>query len=44
MSKASATALTVSDNLGAVFSWDVNGKQLYETILDCKMLISRRST
>jgi len=27
------------DNFGAVYSSYVHGKQLYETILDCKMLI-----
>ena len=32
------------DNLGAVHSSDVDGKQLYETILDCKMLLSSRAT
>jgi len=28
------------DNLGAVYSSDVDGKQLYEKSLDCKMLVS----
>jgi len=28
------------DNLGAVYRSDVDGKQLYENILDCKMLFS----
>jgi len=32
------------ENLGAVYSSDVNGKQLYEEILDCKMLVSRRAS
>jgi len=32
------------DNLGAVYSSDVNGKKLHEKILDCKMLLSRRAT
>ena len=32
------------DNLGAVHSSDVDGKQLYQKILDCKMLVSSRAT
>jgi len=32
------------DNLGAVHSSDVDGKQLYQNILDCKMLVSSRAT
>jgi len=28
------------DNLGAVSSSDVDGKQLYEKSLDCKMVVS----
>jgi len=32
------------DNLGAVYSSDVGGKQLYEMILDYKMLVSSRAT
>jgi len=32
------------DNLRAVYSSDVDGKQLYENILDCKMRISSRAT
>jgi len=32
------------DNLGAVYSSDVDGKQLHENILDCKMLVSTRAT
>jgi len=32
------------DNLGAVYSWDVDGKQVDEKILDCKMLVSIRTT
>jgi len=36
MSEAFIT--TVSDKLGAVYSSDVDGKQLYEKNLDCKML------
>jgi len=43
MSKAFVTAPTVSDMLGAVYSSDVGGKQLYQKILDCKMLVSSRA-
>ena len=32
------------DNLGAVYSSDVDGRQLYEKSLDCKMLVSRGVT
>jgi len=32
------------DNLGAVYSSDVDGKQLYEKSLDCKILVSSRAT
>jgi len=32
------------DNLGAVYSSDVGGKQLNEKILDCKMLVSSCAT
>jgi len=32
------------DNLGAVYSSDVDSKQFYEKILDCKMLVSSRLT
>jgi len=32
------------DNLGAVASSDVDGKQLYEKILDCELLLSSRAT
>jgi len=28
------------DNLGVVYSSDINGKQLYEKRLDCTMLVS----
>jgi len=28
------------DNLGAVYTSNVDGKQLYEKSLDCKMLVS----
>jgi len=31
------------DNLGAMYSSDVDGKQLYEKILDWKMLVSSRA-
>jgi len=31
-------------NLGAVYIWDVDGKQLNEKILDGKMLVSSRAT
>jgi len=44
MSKAFVMVLTVSDNLGAVYSSDVDGNHFYEKFLDCKMLISRRAT
>jgi len=44
MSKAFAMALTVSDNLGAVYSSDVDGNQFYEKFIDCEMLVSRRAT
>jgi len=30
---------SMCDNLGAVYSSDVDGKQLYEKSLDCKMLV-----
>jgi len=30
-------------NLGAVYSTDVDDKLLYETIVDCKMLVSSRA-
>jgi len=43
MSKAFVTVPTVSDNL-IVYSSDVDGKQLYEKVLDCKMLVSSRAT
>jgi len=32
------------DNLGSVYSSDVDGKQLYEKSLDCKMLVSSGAT
>jgi len=32
------TVSTVSDNLRAVYSSNVDGRKLYEKILDCKML------
>jgi len=32
------------DNLGAVYSSDVDGKQFNQKILDCKMLVSSRAT
>ena len=32
------------DNLGTVYSSDVDGKQLYEKIPDCTMLVSSRVT
>jgi len=32
------------DTLGAVYSSDVDGKQLYEKSLDCTMLVSIRAT
>jgi len=32
------------DNLGVVYSSDADGKQLYEKLLDCKMLVSIRAT
>ena len=31
------------DNLGAVYSSDVDDKQLYEKVLDSKMLVSGRA-
>ena len=31
---------SMCDNLGAVYSSDVDGKHLYEKSLDCKMLVS----
>jgi len=37
-SMSEAFITTVSDKLGAVYSSDVDGKQLYEKNLDCKML------
>jgi len=40
VSKVFVTVPTVSDLLGAVYSSDVDGKQLYENILDCKRLVS----
>ena len=32
------------DNLGAVYNSDVDGKQLDEKIIDCKMVVSSRAT
>jgi len=32
------------DNLGAVYSSYVDGKQLFENILDCTMLVLSRAT
>ena len=32
------------DSLSALCSSDVDGQQLYEKILDCKMLVSSRAT
>ena len=43
MQKAFVMVPAVSDNL-AVYSSDVDGKQLCEKILDCKMLVSSRAT
>jgi len=34
---------SMCENLGAAYSSDVDGKQLYEEILDCKMLVSSRA-
>jgi len=34
----------MGDNLGAVFSSYVVGKQMYENIPDCKMQVSSRAT
>jgi len=34
----------MSDSSGAVYSLDVDGKQLYENILECKMLVWSRET
>ena len=31
---------SMCENLGAVYSSDIDGKQLYDDIIDCKMLIS----
>jgi len=38
------TLKSMCDNLSAVYSSDVDGKQLYENILACKMRISSRAT
>jgi len=38
MSMAFVMVPTVNDNL-VVYSSDVGGKQLYEKIVDCKMLV-----
>jgi len=38
MSNAFVMVPTVNDNL-VVYSSDVDGKQLYEKIVDCKMLV-----
>jgi len=35
---------SMCENLGAVYSSHVNGKRLYERILDCKVLILRCAT
>jgi len=35
---------SMCDNLGAVYSLDVDGKQLYVNILDYKILVSNRAT
>jgi len=43
MSKAFVAVPTASDTL-VVHSSNVDGKQLYEEILDCKMLVSSRAT
>jgi len=51
MSKAFITALTVKTQNIKIYVWelrvsyssDVDGKQLYEQILDCKMLVLRRA-
>ena len=34
---------SLCDNLASVYSDDLDGKQLYEEIIDCKMLISSRT-
>jgi len=39
-----ANLKSICDNLGAVHSRDVDGKQLDEKIVDCKMLVSSRVT
>jgi len=44
MSKAFVTVTTLSDNLGALCSSDVDGKQLYEKILNGKVLVSSHAT
>jgi len=43
MSKAFVVVPTVSDNL-VVYSSDEDGKNLYEKILNCKILVSYRET
>jgi len=43
MPKAFVTVTTVHDNY-VVYSSDVDGQQLYEKILACKMLVSSRAT
>ena len=49
MFKAFITVLTAKINIylwemTASYSSDVDGKQLYKQILDCKMLVLRRAT
>jgi len=38
------TKMSTCEKLGSVYSSDKNGKQLYEKILDCKMLVSSHAT
>jgi len=38
------TLKSTSNNLGAVYSSDIDGKQLYEKTVYCKILVSSRAT